>query len=389
MSTPSVGANQPGGGDGVDAPYNRRIRFGDWTPVQDGEGSRILYFYQGEAVGNRMSSVRGAIVHVRESWGNYAMLMNELRRLLQEGVQEPLPSEDAQQLEDVLASVKEWIDRRAGPAQEEEDYNVVRLYTSTFGYRLIFKITDIIIRTDTGITQRQEELNSAVFLLELLNVDLFNYVSVTQPADDFQGVVFRALPASEEQLQSFRELATKPISERDWAIPLTVISTSRNQDVAMDYAKAEVARLPERQLFLWRIHVVGLDAELLRVYRERYPTSVVSTICAVPIDELSPFPEEEEVILRGPFFQLVQMQEEVLEGVGRVYVMDSVTVNVNRDHPSTMELGEDGNGARELISTLVSMARTKACQGLAEGYGLVADAESYQRLYEEMVERLG
>ncbi|KAF8075938.1 hypothetical protein FPV67DRAFT_1406263, partial [Lyophyllum atratum] len=342
-------------------------------------------FYHGDGVAERMALVRGAIAHVRTKWQDYPALMDGLRRLIQETSADPLPSGNREALDKVWSSSKEWIDRKEeSNAAPLDNYSVIRLYTSTFGYQQVFKIADSILRTNTSISRREEALNSAVFLVELFNIDLFNYVSVTKDADNFQGVVFRALPASDELLHSFKDLAATPVAERHWAIPLAIVSTSRNQDTAMAYANEEVATQSGRHLFLWRIHVVELETELLQVYRDRFPSSVVSTICAVPIRDLSQFPEEDEVVLRGPFFQLIRMDEEVLESAGKVHVMDSIMLNVNRDHPSTMELGEaEGRRARELIACLVGMGRAKACKRLAEEYGLADDMQTYQQLYEE------
>lgn len=392
----SLGGPNVAGNVRPDVPSSRLMRFGNWAPVQDmedpgrGEPPRSITFYHGEGVAERMTLVRGAIAHVRENWKNYATLMDSLKRLIQAGIADPLPRGDTESLDHILSSSKEWLDRREESAVVElEDYSVIRLYSSSFGYQRIFMIADNILRTNSGILQRQEALNSAVFLVELLNVDLFNYVSVTNHADNFQGIVFRALPASDEQLQSFRELAASPIAERYWAIPLAIMSTSRNRDVAMAYANGEIARQPGTHLFLWRIHVVGLETELLQVYRERFPTSVVSTICAVPIRDLSRVPEEDEVVLRGPFFQLIRMQEEVLEGTGNVHTMDSIMLNVNRDHPSTMELGEaEGQRASGLITCLVGMGRAKACKRLAEEYNLLDDAGRYEQHYMDGSETL-
>jgi len=338
-----------------------------------------------------MALIRGAIVHVRANWKDYAGLMDSLESLIRERFVDSPSKGDMESLEHMLSSSKEWLDRREeSTVTEREDYSVIQLYTSSFGYQRVFKIADTILRTGSSIIlQRQEVLISAVFLVELLNIDLFNYVSVTNHANNFQGMVFRALPASDEQLQSFKELAASPVPERFWAIPLTIISASGNRDTAMAYATAEIARQPGTQLFLWRIHVVELETELLQVYRERFPTSVVSTICAVPVWDLSQFPEEDEVVLRGPFFQLIRMQEEVLEGIGNVHTMDSIMLNVNRDHPSTMELGEtEGERASELITCLVGMGRAKACRRLAEEYGLLDDAENYEQLYVEGSEHM-
>ncbi|KAG6918504.1 hypothetical protein DXG01_013864 [Tephrocybe rancida] len=373
---------------------NRLQRFADWGQNVDErgreEGPGAQPFYYGKGVAERTNVVRGAIEYVRENWQNFEMLMEGLRVLLKKRLGDPLPPGDTEDFHRLLSSSKVWIDRRGeGSTDDESDYSAIRLYASSFGHREIFKIVNSVLRADTKVSQQEGELNTVVFLVELVNVDLFNYVSLVPHANNYQGVVFRALAASTEQLQSFKELAARPISERYWAVPLSLISASRNQEMVVSYAKEEVRVQPNSHLFLWRIHAVELEAELLQLYREQYPSSVVSTICAVPIQGLSQFPDEDEVVLRGPFFQLIRMQEEIIDGVGRVHVIDSVMLTVNRDHPSTMELGQtEGNRARDLMGCLVGIGRARACKKLAEDWGMFDDARVYEQLIEEGNERL-
>ncbi|KAG6853714.1 hypothetical protein C0991_002130 [Blastosporella zonata] len=366
---------------------NRFQRFADWGPVQRLNSEP---FYYGKAVTERTTVVRGAIGYVRKNWENYEMLIEGLKVLLKKRLGDPLPTGDTEDLHRLLSTPKKWINGKGEPsASDKNDYSAIRLYASSFGHREVFSIVNTILWTSVSDSQHAEELNIAVFLVELLNVDLFNYVSLVPHANNFQGVAFRALPTSNEQLQSFKELAARSIPERYWAVPLALISASRNQETALAFAKGEVQGQPERQLFLWRIHIVELEAELLQIYREKFPSSVVSTICAVPIQELSQFPEEDEVVLRGPFFQLIRMQEEIIEGVGSVQVMDSVMLTVNRDHPSTMELGQtESDRARELIACLVGIGRAKACKKLAKEFGMLEDMPLYDQLIEEESERL-
>ncbi|RDB15431.1 hypothetical protein Hypma_004176 [Hypsizygus marmoreus] len=367
----------------------RLFRFADWAPIQDNESPESKEFYQGDGVSQRMGAVRHLIAYIRVNWNNYASLMDGLRAFIGEGQVEPPSEEDRRNLDGVLFSLKQWTNRQQGvPSAQINDYNVTRLYTSDFGFRHIFRRVDSVLRKGVGLEQ-ERDLQSAVFLIELFNIDLFNYVSVTPDANNFQGVVYRGVCVSNEQLQEFIDLAAKPIPERCWAIPLTITSASINRERAIAFAKAEVRQQPDRHLFLWRIHVVELEPELLRVYREQFPTSVVSSICAVPIGDLSPFPAEVEVVLRGPFFQLIRMAEEDVEEAGNVYVMDSLMLNTNRDHPSTMELGDNtGEKARQLFGCLVSMGRAKACQGLAKEFDLLGDVEQYRDIYEEEEARL-
>ncbi|KAG6885487.1 hypothetical protein C0993_001094 [Termitomyces sp. T159_Od127] len=362
---------------------NRLQRFGDWGPI-NAEGPIPELFYYGKGVAERLAVVGDPIAYVRMEWTKYGLLMEGLRAFLTRRLGDSMPAGDRGEMQHLLASPREWKDRDRGYFSDDEDnYSAIRLFTSDSGYK-IFQIVDRILRRNEGTdSQQMEELRNAVFLVELVNVDLFNYVSITPEANSFQGVVYRALAASNEQLEAFKALAARPIPERFWAIPLALISASRKQEVALRFAE------PGSHLFLWRIHVFELETELLQIYRETFTSSVVSTICAVPVAELSQFPEEDEVILRGPLFQLVRMHEENREGVGHAHVMDSMILSTNRDHPSTMELGEtEGIRAKNLIACLVGIGRAKACKKLAEDFGLFSEVPLYEQIFQEETNKL-
>jgi hypothetical protein len=42
-----------------------------------------------------------------------------------------------------------------------------------------------------------------------------------------------------------------------------------------------------REAVLWEIDVVALSPQLVRIYLDAFPTRVVTSICAVPIETLS------------------------------------------------------------------------------------------------------
>jgi hypothetical protein len=133
---------------------------------------------------------------------------------------------------------------------------------------------------------------------------------------------------------------------------------------------------------LWRIHVVGLEPHLLNSYQSRFPKSVVSTICAVPVSKLSDFPHEREVLLRGPFFQVLNFFEEgTIEGKP-IHVLEVVMLNSNRDHFTTAELGKDDGPARKLFGAIVSLRRNQFCLEYCERHGLHDDAAAYRIQFE-------
>ncbi|MTJ32487.1 hypothetical protein FJR37_23490 [Aphanizomenon sp. UHCC 0183] len=126
-----------------------------------------------------------------------------------------------------------------------------------------------------------------------------------------------------------------------------------------------------------------MDEKLLGIYQSLFPTSVVSSICAVPISELSDFPHEEEVLLRGPFFQVINFYQEGMIEEKPLSVIEVVMLNSNRDHPSTAELGENDSLARNIFGNIVGIRRNKFCLDYCKVNALEDDANAYYKKLEE------
>ena len=125
------------------------------------------------------------------------------------------------------------------------------------------------------------------------------------------------------------------------------------------------------------IHVISLEDGILEVYHEMFPTSVVSTICAVPISKLSFYPHEEEVLLRGPFFQVLNFYKNGTIDGRSLYVIEVVMLNSNRDHPSNEELGDKADLARSVFRTIVGIRRNQFCYDYCVRKKMTDDAEPY------------
>jgi hypothetical protein len=300
----------------------------------------------------------------------------------------PSTEEDRRALEGLLSSSKDWADR--SPTQTDS-FDVLHLYTSQFGYKTMFGLLNVTFRTVDITEQGQEkDLHSAVFLIELLNIDLFNYILRNPSKSGFQGTIYRGVSFTKEGIEDFRNLATMAVRDRYWSIPLAMMSASRDIKTALVYALQDVENDRTKLPFLWRIHVANMDPDLLRIYNERFPSSVVTTLCAVPVEDMSEFSQEQEILLRGPFFQFIRLHKEFVPAVGvTMDVMDLVMLNTNRDHHSVMELGvEKGDEARKLFGLLVRISRTRICKNLAHEYGLTPDADEFERLHDEQVHQL-
>jgi len=344
-----------------------------------------------------MDGIREAIIWIRAHWeADYPTFMYEL----QESFLSSAP--DFSNNPFISKLKKEWADRRLRDGkEEEEDYTFLKLYTSEVGYRQIFSVLNNAFRIDE-LEDEEVRLRAAVFLVELLTIELFNYTFPRSIGDSeearwehsqgFTGTVYRGMRLSPDHLQDFLDLMTKPINERYWSIPLAFISCTTSRDLAVKFANENTGDdqvEQEKRRVLFRTHVVSLDLASLKIYAKYFPTSVVTSVCAVDISALSLYPEEKEIVLRGPFFQLVNAKQETTDEGKELWILDAVVFNTNRDHPSTMELSaEDGEKARNLFARLIEIARAKECMRLAGEYDLPHDVDAYARLRDQGQKRL-
>jgi len=283
-----------------------------------------------------------------------------------------------------LGAPRDWVDRGAAGAPAP-NYDVVKLYTSEIGYRAIFAIVNRIFRTmaHDGFAASAD---AGAFLVELLNIDLFNYWHVVLGRADFHGTVYRGMCVSEQDLAIYRSLLAGSIQQRAIGIPLGMVSTSLNPGVPRQFMHDELNRDASLRPFLWRIHTFSLEQGLVAVYQQRYPTSVISSICALPICRISDYPGEEEVLLRGPFFQMLGMIDaspdfEPIEGKP-VTVIDVALMTANRDHHSTLALGAEDAHARALFNALVQKSKHAFCAAFHAGRGEPAQAAHYDAAHD-------
>ena len=368
----------------------RLERFGDWVLAVPGIADITTpgrSIYHGGDVATRMDAIRRTIQYIRGNWNDYPKFVQTLRDHIRSQPYAFNAGKEEQDLIDsILSTRKEWLDRQIHPSTSD-NFDVIRLYTTRFGYDHVFSPLNSALRTD-DLPEYNSLLQATVFLIELLNIDLYNFL-FTRPSAAFQGLVFRGISFHKDQIQEFKNIAARPVRDRYLSVPHSLMSASSSTEVALEFARIDANYRPTHQPFLWRIHVADLDPALLRIYRDRFPTSVVTTLCAVPIHELSHFEKEEEVLLRGPFFQLIRIADEVVDGhEPAIPVMDLVMLNTNRDHPSTMELGELQDEARKIFSCLVGMGRAVVCKQVAEKYRMVDDVVVYGEMFEEQQKKL-
>jgi hypothetical protein len=370
-------------------------RFGEWNLEiglwRLGGVSESVTFFPGPDFERRMAEVREAISHIRLHWELYPQFMGELRTFLKEVPEPSVPrleieayrpeleaswEDGRERLEALLSSRKEWPELRGGP---DDDYSAIRLYTSIYGYLRMFGAMNFAFRT-SDITRDEKKLRAVTFLVELLNIDLYNYIRSNPEADNFEGHVYRGMRVSSKDLDDYvRAAADKDMGNRYISVPLSMTSTSTTKGKALPFARRAKETPADSHALLLDISVYCLDPAPLTAYRQAFPESIVTSLCAVPIHPLSHLPED-EVLLRGPFFQIVRMyrDEDSLRGEP-LHVVQAIMLNSNRDHVTAVatNTGEDER-MRNIFRFMAMASRSARCAEHAESYGLAADSGYYR-----------
>ncbi|KAI6843189.1 hypothetical protein KC332_g1342 [Hortaea werneckii] len=337
----------------------------------------------------RMAKVRRAIFQVRSTWGD-EIKQAEIRRGIQK-LLEKQKKADGQNSAGVTAAILAIADRRPDYADlrrpstapsAEHEYNALKLYCSEKGYNYLFRLVLDLVRSD-GADENDdgalEELLTAATLVEYLTIDLYNLrlAHLSDPEySGFEGSVCRGMAVSPYVVEDFRAIARQPqLSERSFSIPLAMISTTVEESVMWKFSKSKEFK----DRLHWIIHVRSLRPDLLARYQQQYPDSVITSICAMPVYEQSCFRGEREVLLRGPFFQMLRMTTED-RGFDRVHTCELLMLNSNRDHGTELGSNEGAKAAqRMLLTKAVRITRNLACAEMVREYAQ-SDAIEYERL---------
>jgi hypothetical protein len=369
-------------------PAEQPSRFGKWNSEiglwQLGDyPAKSETLFAGQRVHERMKKVRPAISDIRLHWDLYPQFMDELRTFLSMVKEPPVPSLEyatagRMQVEALLASRKEWPELGSGA---EDDYSAIRLYTSPYGYDRMFGAMNEAFRA-TDIDRYPQALRAVTFLVELLNIDLYRYIhSNPEAAGDFQGRVYRGLRVSDDGLAKFAETAADADMEKRYmAIPLFMTSTSATRSKALGFARRTSKTPAGSHALLLDISVYNMGSELISAYRQAFPASIVTSLCSVPIHPLSALPED-EVLLRGPFFQIVHMYCDQDSLVGEpLHVVQMVMLNSNRDHVTAVATNTGADlRMRDIFRLMALASRSTRCAEHAESSGLAADSDYYRK----------
>lgn len=335
----------------------------------------------------RMNLLRKKIEIVRKAWLDPVAQKGLMETVRKGCMIETRPREVQETLDRLLQGHRDYADVDTGRPEKTppEQYDALELYCSSEGYRYLFGLMSNALRTEQP---SEELLLTATTMVEFLTIDLYN-LRLSQIGDsryaNFQGVTYRGLSVSPTALAEYDKILANPsLSLRSFSIPLGLLSSSTEEGVMLQFAETDehTSAIP----MFWTIHIHGVDPDLLKAYQQRYPESVVTSICAMPVGRVSPFGEK-EVLLRGAFFHLIGMTTEVFKGqkVKRLVV---VMMNANRDH-TTEQASHEGDKLqqRETFSRIVMASKYEVCASLAGQYSS-SDAAGYQKLQEEKLDEI-
>jgi hypothetical protein len=393
--------------------------------------SGLQSFFSGEEVHARMKDIRSHIIDIRVNWSeeSFAQHCATLKKIVQkyvdnEGVMAELsPLWDS--LQTGLSSYK-WPKHRWEASKES--LKVITWYTDKFYYDNVFGLVNRIFRhNDATEEDNGDTLKSSVFLTELINIGLFNLITLEPQLQQFSGPVYRGMVVPDRYIEPIKELGLKPIKERYTSIPLGLTSTTRTLQKAIQFALGhvhvgKVSTQNNVTPVLFHTSVVNVDPHHLKLYHRFFPKSIVSTICAVHIQSLSMFHDEDEVLFRGAFSQVVhvyneefkvpkaqaqaqaqaQFESQEMEDcqqedakTATMLVVQSVMVNANRDHISSVDKANNSDDARNMFRLMAEIARDKFAVTYCHEKGLNNDEKSFavalhdaQQELDQLVKRL-
>ncbi|NEP53317.1 MAG: hypothetical protein F6K65_32760 [Moorea sp. SIO3C2] len=273
-------------------------RFGDSTRdycnfirgSQSGIASDKTPFFAGKNVDQRMSEIRPYIREIRQNWNDFDNYISNLEKLFFKENEDKYKGKEL--FRERLSKFRDWIDRDSKKINKSQnlEYGAIKFYTSRDGYELIFRTMNKMFRDESEFTKNN--FKSLVFLVELLNIDLYNYNKLNPGVSDFKDInrVYRGLNMSQKEFEFIKEfMEEQDVKRRYISTPLGFLSASFKKGVAHSFIETvEDERCP----VILETNIISLSSERLEIYENKYPSSIVSPICATKIDLLSDFPEE-------------------------------------------------------------------------------------------------
>ena len=367
------------------------------APIEVVDLQTLKSGFSGQVERERMARVRSKIEVVRKAWLDndaYFDLVESVRRWCKP---ESLPEDVREPLTRLLdGGFRDYADVQVsrGPSTVKapsEQYDALEMYCSIPGYDYLFKLVSDTLRSEHA---SDEHLLVATTLIEFLTIDLYN-LRLSQLGDpryeNFEGLTHRGMPVFPETVTFYEDmLSQSDLTLRGFAIPLAMTSTSTDARIMEDFAET---KSPGGQRIIhmhFQVHTRGIDETLLKAYRQRYPDSVVTSICAMPVANVSP-EDEKEILLRGAFFQLLKVERTTTRSGpdgAQLVKITVVTMNSNRDHSTESSSNvDDKRVQREIFRRLVDASKYKACAELAAEFK-PEDVDGYKTLSKKMIDEV-
>ena len=188
--------------------------------IQSGEYKNLKPYYSGSVLDNRNAEIRKSIYYIRQNWDRYAEFTQSLKNVFfaNEKVLEFTDKTTEDDFKRLFSKQRRCL-TEADLETTELTYEALRLYTSDEGYKRIYRLCNHVFRDENCLVSI-EEIRAAVFLVELISIDLYNLCLARPEKTNFQGTVWRGMVLGEEDFSLFRTLRNAPIHGRNIAVPL-------------------------------------------------------------------------------------------------------------------------------------------------------------------------
>lgn len=333
----------------------------------------------------RMKALRGKITEVRRAWQSNNDFNTLKSKITTHTNNANLSPRTHSKIKTLLAGYTDWADMNYNrPEKSQQGWTAIEIYCSEEGYNVLFGIFNAALRDQKT---EDEVLIVATALVELVTIELYNLrlANIGDPHyANYEGTTFRGMCVSAAVAAQYRKAASDPdLSRRHFGVPLGFTSSSTSMETTKEFIKQH----PDEDQMHWIIHVHEVNPELLEMYQQRYPDSVVTSITAMPVGRIAEL-REKEILLRGAFFHIVHMESEEIEG-RMIHTLQLVVMNTNRDHGTELALDEGSKQEqRNFFRDIIIGSRFRICSELAKKYSKV-ESEQYEELAKAALQRIG
>jgi hypothetical protein len=250
---------------------------------------------------------------------------------------------------------------------------VLSLYLTEIGYRKVFKLVNNTLANLDKYEhkeEKQDQADLAAFVVELLTIDLYRLDRSCNNVGGFEGIVWRGFSVTPGEAAIFEEILKEEKRQGTISVPLSILSASRVEATARNFAqdrtkfrKNQNKNLEVREL-LWKIHVYSLRQSLAEAYRAAFFEIHFNGLCATNMSHIEMY-KEDEVLLRGPFFQVIDVERSSGSTDEPIMLVELVMFNTNRDHGTSTatNVGQDEIG-RRVFGHIIRLDRTIRCAEL-------------------------